>query len=78
MEFKKGEIVFKFSGYGVRRLLVEEVNDSYVILFDKKKQQRYTVPINDRELKQFFGRSHDDCIKNTLAEIERLSKIKLY
>ena len=79
MELKEGEIIYKFCIYGVRKMYVKENDGLFVKLVEtkKKKPLKFRFPISHLEL-NFIGRTHEECVKNTLAEIKRLADIKLY
>lgn len=79
MELKEGEVIYKFCIHGVRKMYVKENDGLFVKLVEtkKKKPLKMRFPTNHLELK-FIGRTHEECVKNTLAEIKRLADIKLY
>lgn len=79
MELKENEIVYKFSNKGVRKMYVKENDGIYIKLVDIKKREPVEIeyPINHVEL-NFVGRTHEECVNNTLAAIKRLAAIKLY
>lgn len=77
MKLKKGKIIYKFSIKGVRKVRVIENDNHYVTLQDINNPLCLTYTIDHPEL-MFIGRTHEECVKNTLTEIKRLADIKLY
>lgn len=79
MELKEGEVIYKFCICGVRKMYVKENDGLFVKLVEtkKKKPLKMRFPIKHLEL-NFIGHTHEECVKNTLAEIKRLADVKLY
>lgn len=79
MELKEGDVIYKFTRFGVRRVYVKENDGICVKLVETKKikPKKLTYRTDNPELK-FIGRTHEECVNNTLTEIKRLADIKLY